>query len=320
MSSPSLKAAFIGAGPRSRSAHYPNVARLPDVAMASVCELDEERLDMVVDAYGFSEVFTHHQEMLERANPDIVYCVMNEQWALNPVLDCLNAGKHLFIEKPPGANMDEVTQIRDAAVANGVWCQVGFQRRHAAVIQESMRRAQARGPVSMAAGIFHKQLLGEAAGGFTTTLWNDICHIVDLVRYMAGSEPAAVKAHRARFSSPHWNVYNALIEFDNDATGMLLAVRASGGRILGAELHTAGLGCYIDIPRQVTFLEDDTRRETVSGWQIADAGQKDTAAYDGTLAMHQHFIECIRTGHQPLTDIRDTIHSMQLVADIEGDK
>ncbi len=48
MSDTQLKAAFIGAGPRSRSAHYPNVARLPEVAMTSVCELDEERLDMVV--------------------------------------------------------------------------------------------------------------------------------------------------------------------------------------------------------------------------------------------------------------------------------
>lgn len=313
-----LKAAFIGAGPRSRNAHYPNVARLPDVTMASVCELDEERLDLVVNRYGFAEVYTRHQEMLERADPDLVYCVMNERWALEPVLDCLNAGKHLFIEKPPGANMEEVTQIRDAAVANGVWCQVGFQRRHTAVVQEALRRVRARGPVAMAAGIFHKQLLGEAAGGFTTTLWNDVCHIVDLVRYMAGGEPAGVQAKRARFDSAHWNAYNALIEFDNEATGMILAVRASGGRVLGAQLHAAGVGCYLDIPGQVTFLEDDERRETVTGWSLEDVAQDDAAAYDGTLAMHRHFIECVRTQQQPLTDIRDAIRSMQLVADIEG--
>ncbi len=314
-----MKAAFIGAGPRSRSAHYPNVARLPDVAMAAVCELDEERLDMVVEKYRFAEIYTHHREMLEQAQPDIVYCVMNEQWALEPVLDCLNAGKHLFIEKPPGANMREVTQIRDAAVANDVWCMVGFQRRFAAVVKESMRRVRDRNAtVSMAAGIFHKQLLGEAAGGFTTTLWNDICHIVDLVRYMAGGEPAQVTSHRTRIDSDHWNNYNALITFDNDAAGMILAVRASGGRVLGAQLHASGVGCYMEIPGQVRILEDDSRQETVPGWEIEGVAKTDSASYDGTLRMHQHLIECIQQNRQPLTDIRDTIHSMQLVADIEG--
>ncbi len=314
-----MKVAFIGAGPRSRGAHYPNVARLPEVSMSAVCELDEERLDMVVAQYQFPEVYTHHQEMLAKANPDIVYCVMNEQWALEPVLDCLNAGKHLFIEKPPGANMQEVIQIRDAAVANDVWCQVGFQRRHAAVVCESMRRVRTQGTaVSMAAGIFHKQLLGPAAGGFTTTLWNDICHIVDLVRYMAGSEPVNVAAHRAKLDSDHWNNYNALITFDNEAAGMILAVRASGGRVLEAQLHAAGVGCYMEIPGQVLFLENDTRRAIVPGWDIAGVDKADTAAYDGTLAMHQHFITCIQQNRQPLTDIRDVIHSMQLVADIEN--
>ena len=315
-----LRAAFIGAGPRSRSAHYPNVARLDDVTMESVCELDEERLDMVVEQYGFPSVYTHHQEMLESANPDVVYCVMNEQWALGPVLDCIRAGKHVFIEKPPGANVDEVRQIRDAAGDNNVWVQVGFQRRHAAVVRESMARTQAGGPVSMAVGTFHKQLLGEAAGGFTTTLWNDICHIVDMVRFMAGGEPAEVHAHRSKFGSPHWNVYGALIRFDNDATGIIEATRASGGRTLGGQLHAATVGCYFDIPSRLALFTNDGQRDDLSGWDLAGVERSDSASYDGTLDMHRHFIECIRSNTQPLTDIRDTVHTMELVAAIEGEE
>ena len=128
-----LRAAFIGAGNRSQRAHYPNVARLDDVEMAAVCELDEGRLDQVVDKYGFQQVYTNHEEMLAEANPDIVYCIMNEQWLLQPALDCLNAGKHIFIEKPPGANPQETQQLLDAAVANNVFAMVGYQRRFTAV-------------------------------------------------------------------------------------------------------------------------------------------------------------------------------------------
>ena len=85
---------------------------------------------------------------------------------------------------------------------------------------------------------------------------------------MAGGEPTDVHAKRSKFDSEHWNVYNALIEFDNDATGMILATRASGGRVLGAQLHAAGIGCYMDIPGLVTFLLDDSQKEKLPGMTL----------------------------------------------------
>jgi len=114
-----LKAAFIGAGGRSQGAHYPNVHRLQeDVDMLAVCDMDEARLDQVAKKYEFPHVFTDHRKMLDDVDLDIVYCVMNEKWLLQPALDCINAGKHIFIEKPPGANSDQTQQLLEAAEAN----------------------------------------------------------------------------------------------------------------------------------------------------------------------------------------------------------
>lgn len=152
-----LKAGFIGAGGRGQSAHYPSVARLDNVEMVAVCELDEERLSQVVEKYKFEHVFTDHREMLETLDLDVIYCVMNERWILQPALDCLNAGKHIFIEKPPGADSDQTQQMLDAAVANDVYAMVGFQRRFAAVTREAMRRVAAKGPVSLISTTFNKQ-------------------------------------------------------------------------------------------------------------------------------------------------------------------
>ena len=117
-----LKAGFIGAGGRGQSAHYPSVHRLADqVEMTSVCELDQARLNQVVEKYGFEKTYSDHRAMLDEIDPDIVYCIMNEQWLLQPALDCIAAGKHLFIEKPPGAHSDETRQILEAAQKNKVW-------------------------------------------------------------------------------------------------------------------------------------------------------------------------------------------------------
>ena len=144
-----LKAGFIGAGGRAQSAHYPSLTRLDDVEVTAVCELDETILAQVAQEYNIPNTFTDHRDMLDKMDLDIVYCVMREAWVLQPALDCLNAGKHTFLEKPPGANSDQTQKMLDAAVANDVYAMVGFQRRYAAVTREAMRRVAAKGPVSL---------------------------------------------------------------------------------------------------------------------------------------------------------------------------
>ena len=312
-----LKAGFIGAGGRARSAHYPALARLDDVEIVAVCELDEERLRVVVDEYGFEKTFSDHREMLATVDLDVVYCVMNEKWLLKPALDCLNAGKHLFIEKPPGANSGETQQMLDAAIANDVFCTVGLQRRYAAVTREAMRRVADKGLTSVATVTFNKQILGGDGREFSTTLWDDVVHVVDLLRYMAGGEPTQVTAYRDRFGGESRNCYTSMIRFDSDVTGVVFGNRASGGRVLRSELHGVGIGCYMQIPHEIEILEDG-KRAVLGGWEVDGVDEKDVQRYEGTLTLHEHFLECIKNGEVPLTDLRDVIHTIHLLDQIEG--
>lgn len=313
-----LKAAFIGAGGRSQGAHYPNVHRLQeDVDMLAVCEMDEARLDQVAKKYEFPHVFTNHRKMLDDVDVDVVYCVMNEKWLLQPALDCINAGKHLFIEKPPGANSDETQQLLEAAEANDVYVMVGFQRRHTAITREAMRLVGAKGPVSLITTTFNKQIIGGDGTEFTTTLWNDVIHIVDLTRYMAGGEAVEVTAYQKKFDGESFNQYTALIHFDNGATGIIVGNRASGGRVLRSELHGAGIGCYLKLPEEIEIHEDNEVR-TLGGWEIDGVDEADTARYEGVLDMHEHFVDCIRNNKVPTSDLRDVIHTVRLVDRIES--
>ena len=312
-----LKAGFIGAGGRAQSAHYPSVRRLADrVQLAAVCELDEQRLAQVAEKYGFTRTYRDHRALLDEIDPDLVYCVMNEQWLLRPALDCIEAGKHLFIEKPPGANSDETRAILAAAERRGVWVMVGLQRRYAAVTREAMRRVAAKGPVSLATTTFNKQL-PQRGDEFTTTLWNDLIHIVDLLRYMAGGEPVEVTAYQDQFGGAGFDHYTALVRFDNRATGVMLGNRASGGRVLRSELHGVGIGCYMKIPGAIEIHEDNQVR-TLGGWEIDGVPPDDVPCYEGVLTMHEHFVDCVIENRPPITDIRDVIHSVELVDQIEA--
>lgn len=311
-----IRAGFIGAGGRSQSAHYPNVNRLPNVEMVAVCELNEDRLKQVQDKYHIPHVFTDHHKMLETVDLDVVYCVMHEKWLLQPALDCLNAGKHIFMEKPPGKNSDETRQMLEAAIKNDVYAMIGYQRRYAAVTTEAIRRVKARGPISLATTTFNKQMLGNDTW-LSTTLWDDVTHVVDLLRFMVGSEPTEVTRYRDKFGNSNWNHYTALVRFDNDATGVVFGNRASGGRVLRSELHGPGVGCYMKLPEEIE-IHQDNKKETLGGWQIDGVDQADVDRYEGVLTMHEHFIDCVVNRRTPSSDLRDSIHSIELVDWIEN--
>ena len=146
--------------------------------------------------------------------------------AAGPRLHC--RGKHLFIEKPPGANSDETRAILEAAEREGVWVMVGLQRRYTAVTREAMRLVAAKGPVSLATTTSTNSFR-KARTNSPPPCGNDLVHIVDLLRYMAGGEPVEVTAYQDKFGGEGFNHYTALVRFDNRATGVMLATAPLAG-------------------------------------------------------------------------------------------
>lgn len=312
-----LKVGFIGAGPRGQHAHYPSVARLKDVSIEAVSELDETRMQTVVQKYKIPRAFKDYKEMLETVDLDIVYCIMHERWVTPIAIDCMNAGKHIAIEKPAGMNSKETKQMLDAAIANNVYCMVTYQRRYSAVTQEALRLVRQRGPALFAMGEFHKP--GDPDVDAMESLWNDVCHVADLVRYMIGSEVVEVTAYQDAQETGVKNVFNGLVRFANHAVGFISGVRCSGGRVLRSELHGRGVGCYMmHMPKQIEICEDGKPSRIVYGWELTGTDPNDEPTYEGVLAMHQHFVDCVRNKKVPCSDIRDVIKTSLLVDKLMG--
>ena len=207
----------------------------------------------------------------------------------------------------------------DAAIANNVYCMTTYQRRYTAVTQEAMRLVKQRGPATFAMGEFHKP--GNPDADEMASLWNDVCHVADLVRYMIGSEVAEVTAYQDAQENGAKNVFNGLVRFANHAVGFISGVRCSGGRVLRSELHGRGVGCYMmHIPRQIEICEDGKPPRIVKGWELTGTDENDEATYEGVLAMHQHFVDCVRNKQIPCSDIRDTIKTSLLVDQLMGIK
>jgi len=312
-----LKVGFVGAGGRGQGAHYPSVSRLKDVSIEAVAELDEGRMKTVAEKYNIPRTFKDYREMLESVELDIVYTIMHERWVTPVAIDCMNAGKHIAVEKPPGMNSGETQQMLDAAIANDVSCMVTYQRRYAAITQEAMRLVRERGQTTFAMGEFHKP--GDPDKDNMDSLWNDVCHVADLVRYMVGSEVVEVTAYQDAQENGVKNVFNGMIRFANHAIGIVSGNRCSGGRVLRAELHGRGVGCYMmHMPKQIEICEDGKPPRIVQGYELTGTDPDDEPVYEGVLAMHQHFVDCVRKGERPCSDVRDVIKTSLMVDQLMG--
>jgi virulence factor len=308
-----MNIAFIGAGSLANVMHYPGVASFEDVTIAAICDLDTERLNATADKYGVDSRYTDYQRMLDEVMLDAVYIIMPPVFLKPIVLDCLKAGKHVFMEKPPGTSVEEAQEMAAAARENHCLAMVAFNRRFARVIVEAKKLVDARGPITQCMVEFHKYHLYEAkwdyygVGMFET----DVIHVVDLLRHFGG-EVREVEAYVQTWHSDQENVFNALVQFESGATGILTANRASGFRHERFELHGHGIGAYIRAPESAEiYMDNQPKPITLNGADLAGS-EKPYLTY-GFSDESRHFIDCIKTGTQPLTNLDDAVKSRQLV-------
>lgn len=71
-----IRVAFIGAGARAISSHYPSIRDLPGATICAIAELDDERLTRAAEQFDVDALYDDYQRMIEAESPDVVYAIM----------------------------------------------------------------------------------------------------------------------------------------------------------------------------------------------------------------------------------------------------
>jgi len=315
-----VRVAFIGAGRLAGSVHYPSVAENPHARLVAVCDLDEDRLRETADRYNVPASYTGYREMLDREAVDAVYVIMPPMSLHGIVMDCLAAGKHVFTEKPPGMTTEETRRWAEAAARGGLKTLVGFNRRYCPAVEAAKAAVLERGQPSMAMGEFHKDMLRSGPYWNMSILRTDVSHAVDTLRDFCG-EAVQVSAHVDRhFVAEGWEnsytLYNALIRFENGASGILTANRTSGNRYERFELHGREVSAYVRAPERAEIWRAGEGETLLTGEQLT--GSREARVTYGYKAETDHFIRCILEGSLPRTCFQDALKTMELVDRIEA--
>jgi predicted dehydrogenase len=104
-----------------------------NVQITAVCDLFEVRAADAVDSFSTDKVkvksFRSHKELLESDTVDAVIIATPDHWHAPISMDALQAGKHVYVEKPMTHNIKETYELRDIVESSNLVFQVGHQHR-----------------------------------------------------------------------------------------------------------------------------------------------------------------------------------------------
>jgi predicted dehydrogenase len=110
LSSHQFRVGILGAGNIS-SEHADALNWLPNTELVAVCDLDHNRAKALADKYHIHDVYFSIDEMLKKSKLDVVHVLLQPGSHVKFAIKCLQAGSHVFLEKPIGITTSECRDL-----------------------------------------------------------------------------------------------------------------------------------------------------------------------------------------------------------------
>lgn len=111
-----------------------SILKNKEVDCVAMCDVDKNVLtnrtnDLIKMNLPKPKLFVDYRNMLENKDIDAVIIGTPDHWHCRIFVDCLEAGKHVYVEKPIGNSIAEINIMQKAAKKNGKIVQVGQWQR-----------------------------------------------------------------------------------------------------------------------------------------------------------------------------------------------
>jgi predicted dehydrogenase len=140
-----LRVGIVGCG-RAARIHLERLLALPQVAVVGCADQDRNSAESMAAKIGERSgtgpipAVTDHRELLRRQAPEAICIFIPHLWHYRVAMDALQAGCHVFIEKPLSTNVQEASDIVGLARGRGLKVAVGHQYRLCPSLEEARRR------------------------------------------------------------------------------------------------------------------------------------------------------------------------------------
>lgn len=260
-----LRIGVIGAGSYATNEFLPLLAKSTGVELRTITSATGVRAKALGGKYGFRQCAADARAVIEDAECDCVFILTRHDTHAALAAAALDAGKHVFVEKPLALTAEELAAVEAAQRRSGRLLMVGFNRRYAPLalgVREFIgRRAQ---PMS----ILYRANVGyrppehwlhdpKQGGG---VIVGEACHHIDFCGWLVGSPVLRVEARTLDGAS------SGLIPADNAH----ITLSYADGSLATIAYLSNGSKAY-NIER--IELSCDNRLATITDYQEAELAQ-----------------------------------------------
>lgn len=220
-----LKAAIVGTGIFG-SFHARALSEMSDVELVAICDLNKDRAEKIAAQYGVPQVYTSHREMLAKSGCDFVTIATPDHLHAQVAIDTANAGRDFLVEKPFATKREDIYNMRDAIVRNGVRAMCDLHNRSSqpyAMAKEIIDSGEFGNVYNMYIRLNDNKSVATnmlSWSASSSIMWFLGSHSLDLISYLCGSRPKTVyslsrKGILEKMGVDTVDLYQTSIEFEN---------------------------------------------------------------------------------------------------------
>ncbi|MGJ0507148.1 MAG: bi-domain-containing oxidoreductase [Methylocystis sp.] len=307
-SSGETSVAFIGLGNYAKGVLLPALAKCQGVRLATVVTSTGISAGHSAEKFKFATAATEPAAALSDPDIDTVFIATRHDTHAALVADALNAGKHVFCEKPLAVDDAGLAAAVDAARTSPGQLTVGFNRRFAPLLVAAKKALEPRSsPLVMVYRInagaipMDSWIQREEGGG---RIVGEVCHFVDALTYLCGSLPTEVSAVAAGGMA---DAVSILIKFADGSTGSIVYSSLGDAALAKEYIEAFAAGRVVQL---IDFCQLTVTRE---GKQTTTK----TAQDKGQAALVAAFMSAVRNGGEApiplieLTKVTETTFAVE---------
>lgn len=309
---PKLRIGVIGTG--NLGQHHARVCtELPNAELAGVADLNEVR-GREVAARHKVPFFADHRDLLKQV--DAVSIVVPTTMHHLVAMDALAAGKHVLVEKPITATVEQAEELLKLAGSKNLKLQVGhIERFNPALLAAAAHIHGSK---------YIECLRISPFGGRNTdvpVVLDLMIHDIDIVLSLVNSELERVSAIGYSLVSDREDIANARLEFKNGCVANLTASRISSKKERKMRLFQENSYVTVDFLNpgvKVHKLKGDPRRVSDLS-QVMELIEPKIDKVEQLKAELGAFADCIINDTIPLVSGRDGLRALQVAEEIMGE-
>jgi len=319
-----LRIGQIGLG-RLGHYHARNTARsVPDAELIAVCDMDETKVKEVQEELDIPNGYTEFEDMLKNPDIDAVTVISSTGLHAEHVKMALDAGKHVFTEKPLGFTLEECKKAEKAVEAHPeLKFMIGFMRRYDHSYQQAKEkidngdigriilvRSYTQDPIWNIEGAI---AFGPQSGGQFIDM---NIHDIDLIRWFTGGVEArnmwGIGGIYEFEEYKEWNDgdnVSSLVQFEDDTMAFMFAGRAAAH---GTNVETEIIGTRGTL--RIGSVGTDSLLEVMSEHGVSRKNYTDFQLRwkDAYINEINEFVDCVLNDRQPGTTVYDGTKSLEI--------